>query len=98
MTGLNKREVLYDILAECGYSDWFVVRPSKLNPKSTDTKCILFNFKESRKAETDIPIGWFNDPRRYHAIGELMTLAIDNSSCSVPQSAVRKFFIFTDGS
>jgi hypothetical protein len=94
MTALNKRKALYEILVECGYSDWIVVEPGKLNPESIETKCVLFNYKQGRKAEAEIPHEWFEDPRRYHTIGELITLAIDNAPCAGPRSAARRFFIF----
>jgi len=92
MVPLNKRQVLYDILADCGYSDWFVVEPPKQNPNSIDTKCILFNLIERRKAEGQIPNAWFQDPRRYHAIAELIILAINNSSYAVSDSTAHDLF------
>ena len=92
MVPLNKRQVLYDILADYGYSDWFVVEPPKQSPNSIDTKCILFNLIERRKAEGQIPNEWFQDPRRYHAIAELIILAINNSSYAVSDSTARDLF------
>ena len=77
MTDRGKREVLYEILAEDGYSDWIITEP---HPLRTDESYTLCNFSKRRKAEVAVPDEWFEDPRRYHSIGELLTLAIDNSS------------------
>ena len=76
MSRRNKREVLHEILGEYGYSGWIVIGP---NQPTADAPYILCNFVERRQAEVGIPDSWFDDPRRYNAIGELITLAINNS-------------------
>jgi len=76
MSPRNKREILYEILGEYGYPDWVVIEPNQLNG---DAPYILCNFIARRKAEVAIPDEWFEDPRRYNAMGELITMAIDNS-------------------
>jgi hypothetical protein len=77
MTRQQRREVLDEILAELGCSNWFVMEPNR--PES-DESYSLCNPVIGRKAELAVPEGWFEDPRRYSAIGELLALAIDNSS------------------
>jgi hypothetical protein len=72
----NKRDTLQKVLTEYGFSEWYVVEPSKLNP----THCLLFNPKERKMAEVSVPDKWLDDPRRYSVIGELLALTIDNCS------------------
>ena len=93
MSPRNRREVLYEILGEYGYPDWVVIEPNQLN---ADAPYILCNFMERRKAEVAIPDGWFEDPRRYNAIGELITVAIDNSP-AVSQLATEKLLHLVAG-
>lgn len=88
----NKRAMIQEILEEYGYCDWYIAEPSKLNPATSDSKCILFNFKERRKAEFMIPNEWFQDPHRYSGIRELIRLAIEYSSPAASQPGARKFF------
>ena len=76
MTRRQKQEVIDDLLAESGYSNWLVMEPNR--PESDDSY-ILCNSVSGRKAEVAIPNEWFEDPRRYNVIGELLALAIDNS-------------------
>jgi hypothetical protein len=44
MKTLMKRDILQEVLTEYGYSGWFVIEPSKLNPAN----CLLFNPKEQK--------------------------------------------------
>lgn len=90
-----KRQTIQALLNEYGYSDWYVMEPSKVSHTPLDTKCVLINVKEKRKAETTIPVQWFDDPRREHSIGALLTLAIQNSSSISDRKLSRKFFFFT---
>ena len=76
MNPRNKREILSEILGEHGYPHWVVIGPNQPN---ADAPYILCNFIERRQAEVAIPDPWFDDPRRYNTIGELIALAIDNS-------------------
>ena len=94
MTSLDKRAVIQEILDEYGYDDWCIVQPSKANVSISEPKCVLANFKTKKKAELVIPDAWFRDPRRYHAIGELITLAVQNSAPFVWRSPAHRFFLF----
>ena len=76
------REILYGIVAEYGHSYWVVLEPDE----TSDANYVLCNFIERRKAEVAIPDEWFEEPRLYGAIGELITLAIDKSSPTVSQA------------
>jgi len=82
----DKREVLYEILGEYGYPEWIVI---ERNQPNADASYVLCNFRERRQTEVVIPHRWFEDPRRYNAIVELITLAIDNSP-TVSQLATEK--------
>lgn len=90
-----KRQTIQAVLTEYGYSDWYVIEPCRVSPTALDTKCVLVNVKEKRKAETTIPDQWFDDPRREHAIGALLTFAIENSIDILHRPQARKFFFFT---
>ncbi len=90
-----KRQTIQAVLDEYGYSDWHIIEPGRLSPLTSDTKCVLINIKEKRKAETTIPDQWLDDPRREHAIGALITYAIQNSSSISDRQLSRKFFFFT---
>jgi hypothetical protein len=94
MSRRNRREVIYEILAEYGYSDWVIIQPNQLNP---DANCILCNFTERRITEIAIPDKWFEDPRRWNAIGELITLAVDNSGSAVSQLAIQQLLPLIPG-
>ena len=76
MSVLNTRDTLQEVLTEYGFSGWYVIESSRLNP----TNCLLFNPKERKMAEVSVPSKWLDDPRRYNAIGELLALTIDNCS------------------
>ena len=93
MSPRNKRAVLCEILGEYGYPDWVVIES---NQPTADASYILCNFIERRKAEVAIPDVWFEDPRRYNAIGELVTVAIDNSP-TVSQLATEKLLHLVAG-
>ena len=77
MSPRNKREILYEILGEYGYPHWVVIGPNQPN---ADAPYIFCNFMERRQAQVGIPDPWFDDPRRYNSIGELVALAINNSA------------------
>ena len=94
MSPRNKRAVLCEILGEYGYPDWVVIES---NQPTADASYILCNFIERRKAEVAIPDVWFEDPRRYNAIGELITVAIDYSPV-VSQLATEKMLHLLPGS
>ena len=76
----NKRETIQDILEETGCLHWYVAQPDKHNPASANPKCILLNFVEKKRAELVIPNEWFQDPRRYGEIIELIWLAVQNAT------------------
>lgn len=44
METLKKRDILQDVLAEYGYSGWYVIEPDRLNPENR----VLFNPKEKK--------------------------------------------------
>jgi hypothetical protein len=89
MNRRTKREILYGILSEHGHSYWVVLEPNETN----DANYVLCNFIKRRKAEVLIPDERFEDPRRYDTIGELITLAIDNSSPTVSQMATHELLL-----
>lgn len=94
MSPLNARETLQKILAECGYFHWYALEPGTLDPTSCETKCTLFNIKQRKKAELVVPNEWFRDPRRYDAIAQLITLAIEYSSSPPQQYAGGSLLFF----
>jgi hypothetical protein len=61
MGRLNKRALIQQILTERGYTDWCVVELRKIDSGNSAVECILFNFREGRKAELVIPHHWFQD-------------------------------------
>jgi hypothetical protein len=89
MNRRTTREILYGIVSEYGHSYWVVLEPDE----TSDANYVLCNFIERRKAEVAIPDEWFEEPRRYGAIGELITLAIDNSSPTVSQAATHELLL-----
>ena len=72
----NKRDTLQEVLTEYGFSGWYVIEPSRLNP----TNYLLLNPTERKMAEVSVPDKWLDDPRRYSVIGELLASTIDNCS------------------
>jgi hypothetical protein len=75
METLKKRDVLQEVLTKYGYSGWYLIEPSRLNPAN----CLLFNPKEKKMGEVSIPDEWLDDPRRHSTIGELLALTIHNA-------------------
>jgi hypothetical protein len=75
METLKKRDVLQEVLTKYGYSGWYLIEPSRLNPAN----CLLFNPKEKKMGEVSIPDEWLSDPRRHSTIGELLALTIHNA-------------------
>jgi len=90
----NKRETIQEILKETGCLHWYVAQPDKQNPASANAKCILLNFVEKKRAELIIPTEWFQDPRRYGQIIELIWLAVQNSTPVKLQRAAHSLFSF----
>jgi hypothetical protein len=85
MGRLNKRALIQQILTERGYTDWCVVELRKIDSGNSAVECILFNFREGRKAELVIPHHWFQDA--CPLIGESIVLAIQDSREIIVQSA-----------
>lgn len=82
METLKKQNILEEVLAEYGYSGWFVIKPIAHNPET----CLLFNPKEKKMGEISIPDVWLADPCRRSTIGELLASTIQNCSYALPQS------------
>jgi hypothetical protein len=82
MDTLEKKVILQDVLSEYGYSGWYVIEPSKLNPAN----CLLLNPKEKKMAEVSIPDEWIDDPSRHSTIGESLALTIHHCSYVLPQA------------
>ena len=81
METLKKRDILQEVLTEYGYSGWYVIEPSKLNPEN----CLLFNPKEKKMGEVSIPDNWIEDPRRHSLVGESLALTIHHCSYDLSQ-------------
>jgi len=82
METLNRRDILQEVLSECGYSGWYVVEPCRLNTENF----LLFNPKEKKMGEISIPDEWLDDPRQRRTIGESLAMTIQNCSYAVPQA------------
>ena len=82
MATLKKRDILQEVLIECGYSEWHVIEPSRLNPAN----CLVFNPKEKKMGEVSIPDAWLDDPRRRDTIVESLKWTIQNCSHVLPQA------------
>jgi hypothetical protein len=52
MKTLKKRDVLQEVLTKYGYSGWYLIEPSRLNPAN----CLLFNPKEKKIGKCQSPM------------------------------------------
>ena len=84
----NKRAMLQEVLETNGYLDWYVVEPTKQDPDSSNARCVLVNFVESKRAELVIPNEWF---QRYHRIAKLIRLAVAHATSESAQSTTESF-------
>ena len=89
MNRRNTREILYEILADYGHSDWVVLETNQTD----DANYVLCNFIKRRKVEIAIPDEWFEEPRRYQAMEELVILAIANSSPMSSQATAHELLL-----
>src|SRR5215472_618914 len=88
MNRRTTREILYGIVSEYGHSYWVVLEPDE----TSDANYVLCNFIERRKGKSLFPMSGSRS-RRYGAIGELITLAINNSSPTVSQAATHELLL-----
>ena len=73
----NKRAVIQEILENNGYLHWYIAQPDKRDPDTSNSKCVLYNFVEKKRADLVIPNEWF---QRYRLIEKLIKLSIENSA------------------
>lgn len=85
METLKKRDILQEVLAEYGYSGWYVIEPDWLNPENR----VLFNPKEKKLGEIAIPDEWLDDPSRRSVIRETLASVIQDASYVVPYAHLR---------
>jgi hypothetical protein len=81
METLNRRDILQEVLTECGYSGWYVVEPGRLNTENF----LLFNSKEKKMGEISIPDEWLDDPHQRSTIGESLAMTIENCEYALPK-------------
>jgi hypothetical protein len=81
MEPLEKKNILQDVLIEYGYSEWYVIEPTKLIPEN---RFILLNPNEKKIGEVSIREDWLDDPHRRSAIGELLASTIQTCGYILP--------------
>jgi hypothetical protein len=87
------KAILRRILEGNGYHDWYAVQ----RPASVNVFCFI-NFRIGQIAEAIIPDHWLEDDRHHSAIGELISLAIENSSPFLSEVSTDKIFSFLPAS
>ena len=74
----NKREMLQAILDRIE-PDWWIVKPSPVDPRDVETECIFQHQKGYREVHLAIDNPLFQDQGRLHEIEALVTAAVTNA-------------------